>query len=359
MDWAAAAIAFGIMLVPIVVFSVIYCMKESKRLTAVEAVDQARRDAQSDFERANAAIKKLEDSGENDVWKFAEPQKEAMDAALRLLDMMNPPVPQSQKNNDTPGTNLVRQGRLPGEVVVTEAKRVVVPQPIQDEAIYGLRARHASRVFNGPLMFIGGWVITGMGAIGCRANSASLGLNFGIAFVAVLAGFALIVTGHDWKNSPLRWYCPSCGKLIHAKMSWRCGYCDHVSNDSSFLDCCGNANCRTPPKSLECPHCDRLLFLDRDNDGQHPARRESAPLRPVPRMEDAVRNARDQEIEEREHERKKLSLDIELAQLRVRLDPPKPVVRDRRQERIDRIFNGIEDAVVDCKTLQQTIVAVA
>lgn len=92
MDWTLAAIAFGVMLVPVVVFSVIYCINESKRQTLAEQANQPWRDAKSEVDRCDAALEEAKRSGKTVETKL---YLDAMDAAIRLHDLSNPPAVRS------------------------------------------------------------------------------------------------------------------------------------------------------------------------------------------------------------------------------------------------------------------------
>ena len=78
---------------------------------------------------------------------------------------------------------------------------------------------------------------------------------------------------------PLRLFCQHCDKYMPSDMEWRCAHCGHenwATKYYSFLNKC--QNCKRPPKSVACPHCGKLNFLDRDGDGSHPAVRIFVPV---------------------------------------------------------------------------------
>lgn len=73
-------------------------------------------------------------------------------------------------------------------------------------------------------------------------------------------------------RKPLKLFCELCGKFIPSDMPWTCGYCDtdnHKTTRFSFLYKC--QRCKQPAKSLQCPHCDQILFLDGSQNSSHPA----------------------------------------------------------------------------------------
>jgi hypothetical protein len=81
--------------------------------------------------------------------------------------------------------------------------------------------------------------------------------------------------------NPLNLFCDRCGKHVPSSLPWRCGYCDGENDGAAFATFLNKCRtCKRPPKSLQCPHCAHLLFLDSDRNTSHPARK-LAPL-PVP-----------------------------------------------------------------------------
>jgi hypothetical protein len=74
----------------------------------------------------------------------------------------------------------------------------------------------------------------------------------------------------------LTFKCHACGKHLTTKIPWACSYCDTVTptpwgSFHSFLHRC--PACKTAPKSVFCMHCQACIFLDKDCDARHPARR--------------------------------------------------------------------------------------
>lgn len=64
------------------------------------------------------------------------------------------------------------------------------------------------------------------------------------------------------RRKPFRLFCEHCGKFIPSDMQWKCGVCDYENLQTylnSFLNKC--KNCKTPPKSFLCPHCNGMMFL--------------------------------------------------------------------------------------------------
>lgn len=70
--------------------------------------------------------------------------------------------------------------------------------------------------------------------------------------------------------------CPYCGKHISSGTPWVCGYCDYETDGppstriTSFMGFCWR--CNTPPKAYICTHCEGVVYLDDDLNGDHAAR---------------------------------------------------------------------------------------
>jgi hypothetical protein len=223
-----------------------------------------------------------------------------------------------------------------------------------------LRREYEFRYGIGTMLFIVASISFLLACAAISFPSEDARKNGTILPLAISGMFFVISSGIRF--TPVRWFCPNpeCGKRLHAKDPWICGFCDAVNRKASFLKECGNRNCGVEPRAYECPHCGTPNYLTKDHDARNAARSLNArpkPKAPVgPNETEALRLARVKELEDREHEKKKLQLEIELAQLRLKLNPPEPKKVDPRQERMDRMFGGIEDAVLDCKTLQQSFV---
>jgi hypothetical protein len=126
---------------------------------------------------------------------------------------------------------------------------------------------------------------------------------------------------------PLRLICDSCDKSVFSDMHWECGYCGHANIRTkiySFLTKC--RECKRPPKSYVCPHCEVLNFLDEDNDGAHSARapaKDITPLDPAlsPNQIKAAseKASADAQSKERAAQKAQLRHEIEVAQLNAQL----------------------------------------
>jgi hypothetical protein len=114
---------------------------------------------------------------------------------------------------------------------------------------------------------------------------------------------------------PLRLFCVSCGKYVPSDMPWTCGYCDydHLKVKMySFLNKC--RRCKKPPKSFKCLHCGGVVFLDKDQDGQHPARSIGKHVSPPTENE-----LRFKKQEHRIEQKDDLRHEIEIADLQAKL----------------------------------------
>ena len=131
---------------------------------------------------------------------------------------------------------------------------------------------------------------------------------------------------------PLRLFCQHCDKYMPSDLQWRCAYCKHNNESTkiySFLNKC--QNCKRSPKSVMCPNCKEVNFLDKDRDGSHPAKpvlildeEARALLRPGgPTQEqiEAEKRAKERIKKSEEHIDTKLerSRQIEIAELDARL----------------------------------------
>ena len=111
---------------------------------------------------------------------------------------------------------------------------------------------------------------------------------------------------------PLRLFCTSCGKYVPSDMPWRCGYCDFEHPKVklfSFLHKC--RRCKRAAKSFVCPHCEKIICLDKDQNGTHPARNIGKPL-----ISPTERELRDRKKELQEEEKSDLIHEVEVTDLR-------------------------------------------
>jgi hypothetical protein len=152
----------------------------------------------------------------------------------------------------------------------------------------------------------------------------------------------------------MRWHCPGCDKTLHDHAEWFCSYCDHHNRGSSFLHRCSNNGCRASPLSYQCEHCGVLSFFTAERNGRHPARLNK-PKAPPTKSAEETRIERAQVIEAKEHTLRELQLELQLAHLKAKLEPPKVEVVSPRQARINWLAERMEEAREKCKTIQQTV----
>jgi ribosomal protein L37E len=131
---------------------------------------------------------------------------------------------------------------------------------------------------------------------------------------------------------PLRLFCQRCDKYMPSDIEWRCAHCGYHNEGTriySFLNKC--QQCKRPPKSVMCPSCKDVNFLDKDRDGSHPAKpililKEEArdllrPAGPTQEQIDAEKRAKERMQKSEEHADRKtdISREIEIAELDARL----------------------------------------
>ena len=128
-----------------------------------------------------------------------------------------------------------------------------------------------------------------------------------------------LIMSFGLSREPIKVECIHCGKIILSDMEWVCGYCDAENTSTkmySFLNKCNV--CKQPPKSIECPHCNKLNFLINSRDDRHPAKKIRPPQKPE--TEEAMRakkaRQRDDAKMEVEHELLMTRLNAELAKLK-------------------------------------------
>lgn len=170
-------------------------------------------------------------------------------------------------------------------------------------------------------------------------------------FLCIAVGLILIALGFVSLNREatvvIRWDCHNCAKRLESDVEWTCGSCDRDNHARSFLDKC--AHCKAKPKAFECYHCGESTFLlEEERDDRTRARKKTEP-----RPGETVEEARKREIEERQHEKRRLELDIELAALRAKLNPPKSERLDPIQRRQAWLTQQMEMAALDCRTINQ------
>jgi hypothetical protein len=124
---------------------------------------------------------------------------------------------------------------------------------------------------------------------------------------------------------PLRLFCDHCDKFVPSDLKWRCSHCNGENTRTwrnSFLNKC--EHCKRSPKSYECPHCQKINFLDRDSDAGHPARQSVAP---DPSLADFdyrafKRELHGDKVEDLRHEIDVERLNLELASLKAARTEP-------------------------------------
>jgi len=118
---------------------------------------------------------------------------------------------------------------------------------------------------------------------------------------------------------PLRLFCDHCDGYVPSDLEWRCSHCHGENRRTtlySFLNRC--QHCKRPPKSYACPQCGKLNFLDKANDGTHPARRLEPPAVPpgVEEEQERKRRAHGHRKEDLEQEIVEAKLNAELERLK-------------------------------------------
>ena len=111
---------------------------------------------------------------------------------------------------------------------------------------------------------------------------------------------------------PVRLFCTKCDRYIPGDMEWSCSHCNYGNEGTryySFLNKC--KNCKRAPKSVVCPHCGELNYLDKHRIGTHPASSLKIPIPPQTR-EEILRQRREERSDQKE--------DIEHKILIARLD---------------------------------------
>lgn len=138
---------------------------------------------------------------------------------------------------------------------------------------------------------------------------------------------------------PLRLFCKHCDKYVPSDMVWCCSHCNRENIRTklySFLHKC--QQCKRAPKSFACPHCENLNFLDKDEEGSHPARGVGAPPAPLVKVDSRIekRRAHDEQKEALEQEIVIARLDAELAAVKATADTAK---ERSAPERLEKSFS--------------------
>jgi hypothetical protein len=185
-------------------------------------------------------------------------------------------------------------------------------------------------------------------AIADAVHTSSFGgrhlLGLVLAIVVFGIGVSTLRFVHD---VVVRWDCHNCAKRLESDVEWTCGSCDRDNHARSFLDKC--AHCKAKPKAFECYHCGESTFLlEEERDDRTRARKKTEP-----RPGETVEEARRREIEGRQHEKRRLELDIELTALRAKLNPPRSERLDPIQRRQAWLTQQMEMAALDCRTINQ------
>lgn len=135
---------------------------------------------------------------------------------------------------------------------------------------------------------------------------------------------------------PLRLFCDYCDRYIPSDIEWTCGYCAHTNVGTriySFLNKC--KECKRSPKSYVCPHCGKLVYLDTDEDGSHPASKTSVPIPPETREQIRLRRreAHEDTAEQLNQGIVIAKLNSELARWQAKIEASKPKSRVDQLER--------------------------
>lgn len=139
-------------------------------------------------------------------------------------------------------------------------------------------------------------------------------------------------------------FCDHCSKHIPYDVPWKCGYCseEQQTRSSAWWGLLGHClKCKSEAKAFICPHCQKVNYLDLDQDGSHPASisLNSAPEGVLPATLDLKRQAHLERKTELEHE-------IEITQLAAQLEALKasPIFKKEvaKKESIVERFSSFE-----------------
>jgi len=156
-----------------------------------------------------------------------------------------------------------------------------------------------------------------------------------------------------YANVVIRWDCknPLCGKRLESNIAWVCVSCGR-ENEGSWPFLRGCKHCKASPNLIECYHCGVPQYFHAPSPGDElrPARKKG--WKP-PTTDPAKERAED--IAQRQHRKIQLELDIEIAKLQAKLASPSPKPLDPQTQFMERLKRQLDNAVLECKTIAQTI----
>jgi hypothetical protein len=154
-----------------------------------------------------------------------------------------------------------------------------------------------------------------------------------VALLATAGLVALLMNMDGPANAMTSLFCPSCGKYLPVTDPWKCGTCDELNRQFSFMRSC--TKCNVEPKAYACYHCGHVIPLSDKHEILHVATR-------LPESGIAVAAVRAEWVTEkdaREREKSRLADEIEIAKLRTKLSSLiEPNQSDPRSSRIQEIL---------------------
>ncbi len=160
----------------------------------------------------------------------------------------------------------------------------------------------------------------------------------------VSTGLSLFLVGHINAFVYVNLFCDHCNKHIPFDVPWKCGYCSEEQQNLrvAWWGLIGKCvKCESEAQAFHCPHCQKVNYLDIDQDGSHSASilLNSAPKVVFPATLDLKRQAHLERKTELEHE-------IEITQLAAQLEALKasPIFKKEvaKKEGIAERFSSFE-----------------
>ncbi len=142
---------------------------------------------------------------------------------------------------------------------------------------------------------------------------------------AILIGILYYVFFFVLSKRAIGMKCPHCLKHIATNTPWNCGFCPHKNykvDEFPFVHQC--EGCGAEPKAYKCHHCDRLIYLTRDESDQNYASCLSARPVPVPAPPDKASLRRE--------DKEALIHEIEMADLTMKLKSIKGLAELSREK---------------------------
>jgi hypothetical protein len=236
-----------------------------------------------------------------------------------------------------------------GLVLIVVIPCVAVPLLWPREKLPWKTREEDNSIVNG-LMFV--WLICVVGCSFVLSNQLHVSVRVAIAVGAGVLGVCLwtaIASGARVRHHP----CPKCRKQLDSQIPWTCGECDGQNNSMLLFRC---DYCKKVAKAFQCYFCNESFSLVDNNPATdvHAARKTPPPPPPETLGEQQARHAR--ELGEREFQKKRLQLEIDVAKLDAEANPPGRVGVDRHQEELRRMWAKVDEVKHRCKSIQQTVV---